>query len=132
MPDTVTRTIERGSPDQKGFTLIELLIVVGIIVALAAVIIPLVIQFAGKGEEGSRASEWEAIQTGIDSLMADAAAISIASVGVPTTLTGGEGFGLGGKTIGQFVRDLPTTCEYTWDVLGTMTQDQSAGGPCEP
>ena len=35
------------------FTLIELLVVIGIIVALAAVTVPLVTKFAGKGDEGT-------------------------------------------------------------------------------
>jgi len=47
----------RGSEDQKGFTLIELLVVVGIIVALAAVIVPLVIQFSGRGDTGAANAE---------------------------------------------------------------------------
>ena len=37
----------------EGFTLIELLVVIGIIVALAAVTVPLVTKFAGKGDEGA-------------------------------------------------------------------------------
>ena len=35
--------------DQKGFTFIDMLVVVGIIVALAAIIVPLVIAFSGSG-----------------------------------------------------------------------------------
>ncbi|MCI0811046.1 MAG: prepilin-type N-terminal cleavage/methylation domain-containing protein, partial [Chloroflexi bacterium] len=49
MRNILKRTLGRGAEDQKGFTLIELLVVVGIIVALAAVIVPLVIQFSGRG-----------------------------------------------------------------------------------
>ncbi len=56
---------------EKGFTLIEMLVVIGIIIALAAVIIPLVLQFAGKGEEGARSAEFDSVQTGIDAMMAD-------------------------------------------------------------
>ncbi|MCI0800975.1 MAG: prepilin-type N-terminal cleavage/methylation domain-containing protein, partial [Chloroflexi bacterium] len=44
MRNILKRTLGSRSEDQKGFTLIELLVVVGIIVALAAVIVPLVIQ----------------------------------------------------------------------------------------
>ena len=43
--------------DQKGFTLIELLVVVGIIVALAAVIVPLVVRFSDRGEQGASVAE---------------------------------------------------------------------------
>ncbi len=57
MRNILKRALGKRSEEQKGFTLIELLVVVGIIVALAAVIVPLVIQFAGKGDEGAQANE---------------------------------------------------------------------------
>ena len=38
----------------EGFTLIELLMVIGIIVALAAITVPLVTRFAGKGARRRR------------------------------------------------------------------------------
>ncbi len=56
---------------QKGFTLIEMLVVVGIIVALAAIIVPLVISFAGSGETAAQVGEVETAQTAIQSLMVD-------------------------------------------------------------
>ena len=43
------RALRRG---ESGFTLVELLVVVGIIVALAAVIIPNVASFANRGRDG--------------------------------------------------------------------------------
>jgi len=46
MRSILKKTLGRGSESQNGFTLIELLVVVGIIVALAAVIVPLVVQFS--------------------------------------------------------------------------------------
>ena len=55
---------------ESGFTLIEMLIVVGIIVALAAAIVPQVVQFGGKGEEGTKATELQTVQTAIDNAMA--------------------------------------------------------------
>lgn len=42
--------------NESGFTLIEMLIVVGIIVALAAAVVPTVVRQASKGTEGSKAS----------------------------------------------------------------------------
>ena len=53
MRNMLKKTLGRGSGSEKGFTLIELLVVVGIIVALAAVIVPLVIQFSGRGDNGA-------------------------------------------------------------------------------
>lgn len=64
------KTLGRGSEDQKGFTPIERF-VVSIIVALAAVIVPLVIQFSGRGDTGAANAEWDSIQSAIDTMMAD-------------------------------------------------------------
>ena len=50
----------------EGFTLIELLVVIGIIVALAAVTVPLVTKFAGKGDEGALEAETQTVQTVMD------------------------------------------------------------------
>ena len=71
MRNILKKTLGRGSEDQKGFTLIELLVVVGIIVALAAVIVPMVIQFSGRGDAGAATAEWDSIQSAIDTMMAD-------------------------------------------------------------
>ena len=55
----------------EGFTLIELLVVIGIIVALAAVTVPLVTKFAGKGDEGALEAETQTVQTAMDTMMAE-------------------------------------------------------------
>jgi len=56
---------------EKGFTLIELLIVVAILGVLAAVVIPNVGRFIGRGEEEAAATELTNIQTAVISMMTD-------------------------------------------------------------
>ena len=57
------RRLSRRLPgSEAGFTLVELLVVVGVIVALAAVIVPSVVKFSGKGETGAKAAEGENVQ----------------------------------------------------------------------
>lgn len=56
---------------EKGFTLIELLIVVAILGVLAAVVIPNVGRFIGRGEEEAAATELENIQSATISMMTD-------------------------------------------------------------
>ena len=49
--------LKRVRTSEAGFTLAELLIVVGIVVALAAVILPNVGRFANEGQRGALAAE---------------------------------------------------------------------------
>ena len=56
---------------EKGFTLIELLIVVAILGVLAAVIIPNVGRFLGRGEAEARRTEYHNISTAVTAMMVD-------------------------------------------------------------
>ena len=56
---------------EKGFTLIELLIVVAILGVLAAVVIPNVGRFLGKGEEEAKDTEYATVQAALHAMMVD-------------------------------------------------------------
>ncbi|MBA7623009.1 hypothetical protein ES703_30399 [subsurface metagenome] len=56
---------------EKGFTLIELLIVVAILGVLAAVVIPNVGRFMGRGEEEARRVEYNTVRLGVTALMVE-------------------------------------------------------------
>ena len=56
---------------EKGFTLIELLIVVAILGVLAAVVIPNVGRFIGRGEEEAGETEFSNVQTAVIAMMTD-------------------------------------------------------------
>ena len=119
----VKRAMRRGSNNKKGFTLIELLIVIGIIVALAAVIVPLVIQFAGKGDEGANPTEAATVQTAIDQAMTINSVLTIAAKPVAAVITGADDPTGTGDLLSNYIRDLPTVCSYTWLDSGSVTQD---------
>ena len=56
---------------EKGFTLIELLIVVAILGILAAVVIPNVGRFLGRGEDEARRTEFHDISTAVTALLTE-------------------------------------------------------------
>ena len=56
---------------EKGFTLIELLIVVAILGVLAAIVIPNVGRFIGRGETEAASTELENIQSAVLAMMTD-------------------------------------------------------------
>ena len=56
---------------EKGFTLIELLIVVAILGVLAAVVIPNVGRFIGRGEDEAAETEFANVQSAVLAMMVD-------------------------------------------------------------
>ena len=132
MRNILKKTLGRGSESQKGFTLIELLVVVGIIVALAAVIVPLVVQFSGRGEAGAAAAEWDAIQSAIDTMMTDNTLTAVTAGASAAFITDSFDFdaGVGTQNLSTYLRDPTTTYCYTWATSGgILTQVSATGSP---
>jgi type IV pilus assembly protein PilA len=117
---------------QKGFTLVELLVVIAILGVLAAVAIPNVSKFMGRGKTESYATELSNVQTGVAALLADSksgqldSAISTAtsdmsSVKATKTTTGDI-------NLSQYMSGLDssghvkTGCTYAFTIDGTVTQ----------
>ena len=132
MRNILKKTLGRGSEDQKGFTLIELLVVVGIIVALAAVIVPMVIQFSGRGDEGAASAEWDSIQSAIDTMMADNTLTAVTAGASAAFITDSFDFDAtsGTQNLSTYLRDSSTTYCYTWAASGRiLTQVAATGSP---
>ena len=133
------KPLGRSPEGQKGFTLIELLIVVGIIVALAAVIIPLVIQFADRGDEGAASAELATLQTSIDAMMTDNNMPLLANYNdndgsnASLHLTGAEDYTGTGDLLSNYVRDIVRSqCMYWVEENGVVEQENVVNGDCPP
>ena len=57
---------------EKGFTLLEMLVVVAILGALTAVVIPNVVKFMNEGKEEARLAEHHNLQTSVLAILVDA------------------------------------------------------------
>ena len=124
---------------EKGFTLIELLIVVAILGVLAAVVIPNVGRFIGRGETEAAATELSNIQSAITAMMTDQQLSVLPGANITGTDTAGEAtnsmaafpdasndginlFGYGSSTTINYVTTNTTTHRYWIDTNGTVFQ----------
>ncbi len=120
---------------EKGFTLIELLIVVAILGVLAAVVIPNVGRFIGRGEEEAADTELSNIQSAVISMMTDtgiptftdnATLHSVASAGATNNLVtfpqAEYSLYNNAQTAANYVATNTTQGTYTVDINGTVVQ----------
>ncbi len=120
---------------EKGFTLIELLIVVAILGVLAAVVIPNVGRFIGRGETEAASTELANIQSAVVSMMVDNGIDSLGDFVTSATndmslfpspnataLSNHVLFGYTGNTSINDVVTNATTKTYYVDAQGTVTQ----------
>ena len=124
---------------EKGFTLIELLIVVAILGVLAAVVIPNVGRFIGRGKTEAAATELSSIQSAVVSMMVDQNLATLATANITSHDIAGEAtndmsdfpdanddgarlFGYGGVSSVNYVVTQNTTHKYWIDGNGTVSQ----------
>ena len=121
-------------PGQNGgFTLIELLVVIGIIVALAAITVPLVTKFAGKGDEGALSAETETVQSAMNAMMANKGIVAITANDKGTTSNGQNTWtalpaGTGASTLDGYMKKSKTKFFYCWDSKGNVYAQNKTDG----
>jgi len=127
---------------QKGFTLIELLVVIGILGAIAAIVVPNVGKYIGRGKTESYETELHNIQTSTMAMLVDSltgkldAAITTPTSDMSTVLATSLGGTAGDLQLSDYCTGLgddPTTvpvettcvktgCTYTFTIDGAITQ----------
>ena len=115
---------------ESGFTLIELLIVIGIIVALAAAVVPNLVGQADEGDIGARAVESEIVQSAMDVMIADIGITAVTEQANPSNSTNlfttvpTEG------PLTSYLRNATTSYYYCWDTTGKLTQQDATAATC--
>ncbi len=127
---TMARIVPYVNPrvsGQAGFTLVELLVTIGIIVALAAITVPLVTKFTGSGQTGSMLAETENVQTAMSIMMADQNITTVDELINPDAAANDfEALPTGTDTVplygaaGAYLQGNTTSYYYCWTVNGEV------------
>ena len=131
--------VSRLRKSEKGFTLVELLVVVGIIVALAAVIIPNVSRFTGKGNEGALSAEAENVQAAMDTMMADTGSVDVVAYDLSTISTASNTWTAlptasdtspNAATLDGYLRAPTTKFYYCYNLAGLVSEQFEVATAC--
>ena len=120
-----------GDREQSGISPIEILMVLGVIVALAAAMVPLMVGMTSGGAVGTRNAERSAVQLSMDAMLADVRQGTVDAQNSPTASFSSLPTGAAGiAPLSGYLPSSTTTYCYTWDTTGrVLTQTKKSGSP---
>jgi type IV pilus assembly protein PilA len=114
---------------EKGFTLVELLVVIAIIGVIAAVVVPNVGKFMGRGKTEAYATELHNVQTATMAMLADSTTGALTPVTTATDdMDDVETTDTTALTLSDYLTGLDADgkltsgCKYTFTADGTVAQ----------
>jgi len=114
---------------EKGFTLVELLVVIAIIGVIAAVVVPNVGKFMGRGKTEAYATELHNVQTATMAMLADSTTAALTPVTTATDdMDDVETTDSPALTLSDYLTGLDADgkltsgCSYTFTADGTVAQ----------
>lgn len=131
--NTATHKVaQRLLNNEAGFTLIEMLITVGIIVTLAGVVVPQLVDYVGLGKESQMAREKISVSQGVRLMMVDKAVGYVnAEQGTARNDWTAYPTGPGNTTsISPYLTFEVSTYFYCWDSRGNVTAQYESPESC--
>ncbi len=120
----IGRLLAKLQGNRAGFTLVEMLVVVAIIVALAAVIVPTVTVLLGRGEAGAQKAELASMQTAMDAMMASQGILVVDEQLTDTNVLTLDIVPADVvDSLSNYFREETSTFCYTWDTEGLVAQN---------
>ena len=128
MKKSMEKFTKHFSYGHKGFTLVELLVVIAILGVIAAVAVPNVGKFVGKGKSESYEAELHNVQTAAMAMMVDSTASQLDAAVPATNDMDTVTADAGAKILSSYMVGLNSDgtvksgCTYAFAVDGTVTQ----------
>ena len=115
--------LSRQARNQQGFALVKTLMVIGIFVALAAVIVTLAIQLTGGRVQAAENAKWDAVQTSIDTMMAEKEMTNVVASTASTRISDTQDWAQGARTqtMADYTRYACTDSCCQWSATGRLT-----------